>query len=86
MPATAVTRPPAVAGPIPRQLMFPNAGPGVGVGDAEAEGTGLGAIGDGGKGEGGGSAARVLAAATRTEPQRNDISSNARCNNDGNLL
>jgi hypothetical protein len=56
--------------------MFPNAGPGVGDAVGETDGAG----------DGDGSAARALDAPQKIKPAESDISSNARCNNDGNLL
>jgi hypothetical protein len=58
-------RPPPAAGPMARQLMLANGGPGVGDGDADAEGLGLAGSGDAGEGLAG---AVSAAARTNVEP------------------
>lgn len=85
-PATAATRPPAAAGPISRQLMFPNGGPGVGVGEADGLGAGLGGAGDGGKGEAVGLAALARPVAKNAATQQINATSNGRVFNSEILL
>lgn len=78
-PATAATRPPAPAGPISRQLILANGGPGVGVGEGVGVGVaGFGGIGEAGIGEAVGSAACAAVDANKEKTPQNDSASSVR--------